>query len=213
MSNHRGEFITVQADNVAAAAWLDRKVVTIMCTGCDPTQHSTVLRSQKDGTRQSIPCPGACAYYNRYMGGVDRGDQLRGYYHVRTKCRKFYKYVANFLLDVAITNAYILYRIRHPRTKVNTKRFRDVLALEIIGNYSTRKRAGRGGNIIKSLPMQHFPTKATTPSGGRKRGRCVICAERKKRLDTQWRCVQCGVWLCHSGTAGDCFLAYHRRVL
>ena len=29
--------------------------------------------------------------YNRFMGGVDMADQLRGYYHVRMKCRKFYK--------------------------------------------------------------------------------------------------------------------------
>ena len=42
------------------------------------------------------------------MGGVDRGDQLRGYYCCRTKSRKFYKYIFYFLLDVAITNAFIL---------------------------------------------------------------------------------------------------------
>ena len=27
------------------------------------------------------------------MGGVDRGDQVRGYYSCRTKCRKFYKFI------------------------------------------------------------------------------------------------------------------------
>ena len=39
--------------------------------------------------------------YNTFMGGVDRGDQVRGYYSCRTKCRKFYKYTFHFLLDVA----------------------------------------------------------------------------------------------------------------
>ena len=42
------------------------------------------------------------------MGGVDRGDQLRGYYSCRSKSRKFYKYIFYFLLDTTITNAYIL---------------------------------------------------------------------------------------------------------
>ena len=42
------------------------------------------------------------------MGGVDRGDQLRGYYHVRLKCVKNYKYIFWFLFEVAVTNAYIL---------------------------------------------------------------------------------------------------------
>ena len=28
-----------------------------------------------------------------HMGGVDIGDQYRGYYQVRTKSRKFYGYI------------------------------------------------------------------------------------------------------------------------
>ena len=28
------------------------------------------------------------------MGGVDKGDQLSKYYHVRLKCQKNYKYMA-----------------------------------------------------------------------------------------------------------------------
>ena len=42
------------------------------------------------------------------MGSVDRGDQIRGYYSCRTKCRKNYKYIFHFLFDVAITNTFIL---------------------------------------------------------------------------------------------------------
>ena len=46
-----------------------------------PQDHQ-VLRRPKDGTRVSVPCPEAVYKYNRYMGGVDKGDQLRKYYHV-----------------------------------------------------------------------------------------------------------------------------------
>ena len=45
--------------------------------------------------------------YKKFMGGVDRGNQLRGYYSCRTKSRKFYKYIFTFLLDVAITNSFL----------------------------------------------------------------------------------------------------------
>ena len=86
----RGESTSVQSHNVVASCWLDRKTVTVMSTGYDPAKIDTVLRTQKDGTRIPVPCPTACAEYNKYMGGVDHGDQLRGYYHVRMKCRKFY---------------------------------------------------------------------------------------------------------------------------
>ena len=71
-------------------------------------EGSSVLRRQKDGTRIPVPCPQSIIDYNNFMGGVDRGDQVRGYYSCRTKCRKFYKYIFHFLLDVTITNAYIL---------------------------------------------------------------------------------------------------------
>ena len=41
------------------------------------------------------------------MGGVDNNDQLRGYYHVRLKCRNFYKYIFWFLLEVAIITCHL----------------------------------------------------------------------------------------------------------
>ena len=42
-----------------------------------------------------ISCPENVNLYNRFMGGVDMADQLRGYYHVRMKCRKVLQVVKN----------------------------------------------------------------------------------------------------------------------
>ena len=74
------------------------------------TAAGTVLRKRKDGSWIPVPCPEAVIFYNEFMGGVDRGDQLRGYYSCRTKSRKFYKYIFYFLLDVSITNAFVMYK-------------------------------------------------------------------------------------------------------
>ena len=207
----RGEIITLQSDNIGASAWMDNKVFTVMYTGFNPLEHTPVLRKQKDGTRTSYPCPVACAAYNQFMGGVDIGDQLRGYYSYKMKSRKFYKYIYNFLCGVTVTNAFILYKAAHPGSKVAMKKFQEVLANQLIGDYSSRRRAGRVGHLIQPLPLRHFPTKVPTPNTERKRGRCSLCRERKKRVDTQWFCKDCGVWLCHPGTANDCFLLWHRR--
>ena len=46
--------------------------------------------------------------YNTNMGGVDHNDQLRGYYHVRLKCRKFYKYIFWSVFDVAIVVSFFV---------------------------------------------------------------------------------------------------------
>ena len=149
------------------------------------------------------------------MGGVDRGDQLRGYYGCRMKSRKFYKYIFYFLLDVTITNAFILYNYT-TRPKYKTiKDFRVQLAKELIGDYCSRKRAGRHGSSLRSLPLRHFPVKLVPDEQSERNTKC--CArcqqEHKKRKDTEWYCQECGVPLCHTGEATtDCFLLWHKNI-
>ena len=52
----------------------------MMATGYTGSEIDTVVRRRKDGSRKEVPCPIACVQYNNYMGGVDLGDQLRGYH-------------------------------------------------------------------------------------------------------------------------------------
>ena len=89
----RGGSVFRQSGNLVAIAWKDNKVVNIVSTLASPTDTTSVNRTQKDGTKVAVPCPRSVALYNEYMGGVDNGDQLRGSYPVRLKCRKNYKYV------------------------------------------------------------------------------------------------------------------------
>lgn len=202
---YRGESLSVQSDNVSASAWMDRKIVMAMYNSCDPTHTSTVMRRKKDGTREPVTCPEALKRYNQCMGGVDLGDQLRGYYHVRMKSRKVYKYIANFLFDVSITNGFILYKVGHPGSKMRIKEFRVILAKDLTEDYCSKRSSGRKRGK-KRLPLTHFPIK----NEERKRGRCSFCSDKKKkRTDTQWFCRECDVWLCHQGNAEDCFLRWH----
>ena len=83
----KGDGVTVQLDNIGASVWHDNNVVTAMYTGYNP----------QDGTRVQVQCPIGIAEYNMYMGGVDQGDQKRGYYIRKLKSRKCYMYIANFL--------------------------------------------------------------------------------------------------------------------
>ena len=131
---------------------------------------ATAPETRDNFRHTEFPCPVACAEYNKHMGGVDRGDQLRGYYSYKMKSRKFYKYIANFLGGVSLTNAFILFKISHPTSKTIIKKFQEVLATQLIGEYCSRHQAGRVSHQVMRLPLRRFPT-TVTRSASRSRDR------------------------------------------
>ena len=169
---YRGDSITVQAGKVSASAWMDHKTVMVMSTNCQPSSRGTVKRNQRDATSIEVPCPASIISYNSFMGGVDRGDQLRGYYRCRSKSRKFYKCIFFFLFDVAITNAYILLKSSGSCPFKDLKSFRLHLGKDLIGEYCSRRRRGRGGTIIHILPFRHYPMKLNGNGSRHPRGHC-----------------------------------------
>ena len=48
----------------------------------------------------NVDCPLCLVDYNKYMGGVDRGDQLSASYPVSVKSRQYYKYIFWFLFEI-----------------------------------------------------------------------------------------------------------------
>ena len=137
------------------------------------------------------------------MGGVDRNDQLRGYYNIEMKSRKYYKYLFYAALDVAITNTYILSKFFSSLKQKNLKEFRVQLANEIISQYNSHKRRGRPCHYqpVKGFSRSHFPTKAA-----KRRNRCHFCIKyRCTRWETVWECKECNLYFCHTGKDDDCF--------
>ena len=189
----------------------------MLSTNCQPHESGTVTRKLRDGTSVSVPCPASVISYNEYMGGVDRNDQLRQYYHVRLRGRKYYKYIFWFLLDVSISNSYILFSNYAtndlPRRLKCLKEFRLQLAKELIADYCSQKRPGRGSSERCNLPLRHFPMKNKTATN--RASRCFYCShirEPSRRRETVWYCGDCKLHLCHTGVddGSDCFLLHHR---
>ena len=148
-----------------------------MSTNSQPSATGNVLR-RKDGSRVPVPCPESVILYNRWMSAVDYGDQLRGYYTCRTKSRKFCKYIYHFLLDMTITNSFILYKHFHPSPQYKSIReFRLQLARELIGDYCSRRRPGCRCGAIAPLQLQHFPITVVNDSGPLKTKRGVVLAQ------------------------------------
>ena len=78
-----------------------------------------------------------------------------------------------FLLDVAITNVYILLSKFSTGSFKDVKSFRLLLAKQLIGEYCSR---GRGRTVIHPLPFRHYPIRLDDPSEGpmHRRGPCAF---------------------------------------
>ena len=209
-SLRRGDCEVVQSGNIVISLWQDTRPVLCIYNNAQPTDTVTVSRKQKNGSTIYIPCPKAIKMYNTYMGGVDLNDQLRRYYNFNMKSRKSYKYIFFFLFQLAITNSYILCKQYSNLDIRCIKKFREVLAMELIGTYNSRKRAGRpsASSVSKKPSLSHFPMR-----GAEKTHRCHYCSHtRKKRRETIWHCRECNLFLCHKGEENDCFYMYHKNL-
>ena len=148
----RGNSKQIQDGNLVFSLWQDNKPVTVLSTNC---QHGLgeASRKQRSGSRQTYPCPLNIVDYNKYMGGIDRNDQLRQYYCVRPKSRKVYKYIFWFMFEVTLANVFILQRYV-PSTghkEYHYLDFRVKLAKQLIGDFNGRTKAkGPPIFIIKS---------------------------------------------------------------
>jgi len=96
---------------MVAVGWLDNKAVNFISTS-DTTAISSVMR-RVGSEKKEVPAPAVVCNYNKYMGGVDRHDKLRSTFSLgkRHKFRKYYVKLVLFLVDVALTNAWIYYKM------------------------------------------------------------------------------------------------------
>ena len=200
---------------MVATLWRDNRVVTILSTNAQPHLQDVVQRRQRNSSRVDVPCPVSVAMYQKYMGGVDRNDQLRQYYTVRKKCRKFYKYILWFLFEASLTNSYVLYsNFSSLSRRQPLKQFRLQLAKSLIGDYHSKKRHNRHLAPPTSLSFLHFPLRRqNNDSNATLRGRCWFCWNRRQhqRRDTSWYCHECQIHLCHTGDPQtDCFMEHHK---
>ena len=149
-----------QNGNVCVTIWQDTRPVTFMSSAHIPVDITVVLRKKKDNSIVHLDCPVRIADYNKYMGGVDKGDQLRKYYHVRNKSHKYYRYIFWFLFEVCVLNSFILSRYspyNHPNKTYIA--FRECLANELVGHYNSLICQSYSSNHIYHTLICNITTK------------------------------------------------------
>uniref|UniRef100_A0A1X7V7F8 PiggyBac transposable element-derived protein domain-containing protein n=1 Tax=Amphimedon queenslandica TaxID=400682 RepID=A0A1X7V7F8_AMPQE len=143
----RGDNMTLQSEiqpNFTVFVGQDTKPVTVTATNCQAIPLDSVTHKLKTGQHHTYSCPEAIKQYNKYMGGVDRNNQLRQYYQIHLKCRKYYKYLYWMLFDITISNTFILSATSESLSSItrSTKDFQSSLAKELLQGYVPGRQKG-----------------------------------------------------------------------
>lgn len=168
----KGEVIAARSDELMALKFKDKKAVYMLST---IHANSMVHRPDRRHRNQRQSTPTCISEYNKYMGGVDRTDQLMQPYEIPRKSMKWYKKVALHFIQLAMLNSYIVYQKDGGRKPLLGFEH-DVMHGLLFGDRNAEDTdVPREENIIR-LTERHFI--APIPETGAKRKlqkRCRVC--------------------------------------
>lgn len=202
------DVVTDVCCNITAVRWKDNKVVNAMSTftGKEPIQEVKRF-CQKQKKHIGIEQPNIISVYNKSVGGVDRMNHNIATYMINLRSKKWWWPLFRFVVDVAVNNAFQLYRLRNAdlrEQKLDALGFRR----EIVDAYFRLFRKGvpnttlYPGNRILHYPAQNLRYDNLNHwivKGGQRR-----CALPGCRGTSKYSCEKCNV-----GLHPDCFKIYH----
>lgn len=178
----KGETIHRYAEEVLVAKWRDKRNVLYMSTEFENTMG---ISKNKRGELREKPLP--IIKYNAHMKGVDRSDQMLSYYPCERKTVRWYKKVFVHVLQVAMVNAWSLYKLAYVDKKITLYDYRHIViksllpaAIESPASISTKKRPN---HILSKVPFDQ--------AGKRRKKRCRVCSKEGKRSDVVFFCPAC----------------------
>lgn len=211
----RGAYDAVldQTSSVCLVRWNNSNVVTFASTyaGVHPVQKAN---RHSSGAKKwiSVDQPKVFQRYNSGMGGVDRLDQNLSCYMTNMRSKKWYWPIFRFCVDLAVQNAYQLYRLRENIPKApdhDLLSFRREIAQVYVKTLSTSQGAAAAyppsripadRRVLKEVLEVRTDTTAHWIVQGTQR-RCVAAGCKGTPV---YACEKCNVGL-HPG----CFKAFH----
>ena len=215
----KGDMKKRQKGNMLITIWKDKRQVALLSTNQQPTDN---LHRPRHGA--PVLKPDAISSYNQHMGGVDLADQHRAYYSVGREHKKWWKYVLNYCVDIALINAHRIYIASNQPLPKSSRgfshlNFRLQVADGLRAGFTSRKRiSGSKANVRAARPVLaevNLGHHVMVRIAGRKRT-CVRCSAHKIRtpsggpVETSFKCGVCDIPLCRSN---GCFIRYHQEHL
>jgi hypothetical protein len=226
----RGESQQFVCGDVVVVKWMDNKSV-LTASNCTSADDSTSVRrwDKNRGAFIDVPAPKIIDSYNKHMGGVDVLDQSIEYYRTFMKTRKWSLKVILHFFDLAVSNAWRLYKLQCKASAVPSNKVMDLLEFRMqiadgLTNTPARqrrtsqtddesapepktsskfKRSNQPSQAKRYDGYDHLPSfeEIDNPRACRLEG----CKSRSKI-----RCNKCDVYLCLSRKQ-NCFARYHLK--
>ncbi|CAK9796635.1 PiggyBac transposable element-derived protein 4 [Anthophora quadrimaculata] len=153
-----GEVEFRTTNNLLALKWRDRKDVFMLSTFHTNELISTGKRNYK--THEFILKPKCIVDYNSSMGAVDKCDMVISFIKSIRKSIKWYKKYFFHLLDIAVWNAYCLYKYKTHKN-ISIAAFHLELIRQVLGKYRKENLRQSGPRSEDKYPFKltdrHFP--------------------------------------------------------
>ena len=208
---NRGDMKFLAIDSISIVKWMERKPVLMMSNFADPRTMINVTRKLKNGKAAQLLCPLMIQDYNLGKTRVDQVDQRIQYYAIDRKSRRNWLRIFFYFLNVALSNAFVLYRKDHPHDNMRYLQFLASIVEELIGrNTSIKKKSGRplsnfcvkkhkkgerkisvSNEIRFSNVCAHLPISTS-------RRRCAYCSTKSNEQRSAIECSTCKMALCVS---------------
>ena len=197
----RGEVQFYQKDGLMLTTWRDKRQVNILSTNANPDIEETTNK------------PDSVLLYNKYMGGVDKNNQLCSYYRVGRGSHKWWRYVFWFGFNLGITNAWILWNESAHVNVANLDHFKFcvMLAEEMRAGFTSKKLNMGRPSRFAPRPIANAHGHMLVKIVGRPKI-CRQCSVRGRRTnkgrkrETSFQCKVCQIPMCRV----PCFGEYHR---
>ena len=159
-----------------------------------------IIDSSKVNRRgERVKKPDSVIDYNVHMCGVDRMDQLISYYTPLRKTLKWYRKVVLHHIDLAVVNAYLLYKkLGGTQRQIWFRKhlIRLLLAAddqpEEVHQATTSSFVHYKASDVSRLSGQHyFDIIPATGSKALPTKKCVVCRKRGQRKETRYFCQTC----------------------
>lgn len=182
-----------KSSNLNCTTVMDAKPVSILSTACG-VEPKIVMKRWVDKSRQSIHFPNVFSQYNKKMGGVDLHDQHCNAVLPAIRGKKWTWCLFVRLLQMAITNATVLYNEANPEYRKGTK---DVVE-EICQHYLQNSARTKQSNKRKRSSNSQTQTNHTSRIGEKKKCTFVSANGKQCNKRTDRLCQKCAIHLCSS---------------